>query len=46
MYHKNPIPVRFVKENTAQCVNSDLANYVQISNVGDITMHSVKTRQY
>ena len=34
----------FVKGNTAQYVNSYLADYVQISNVGDITIHRVKTK--
>lgn len=36
----------FVKGNTAQYVNSDLVDYVQISNVGDVTKHGVKTKQY
>lgn len=44
MYHKITVTLDFVKGNTAQYVNSDLADYVQISNVEDITIHRVKTK--
>lgn len=46
MYHKMLFQLDFVKGNTAQYVNSDLADYVQFYNVGDITIHRVKTKQY
>lgn len=46
MYHKMLFQLDFVKGNTAQYVNSDLADYVQFYNVGDIAIHRVKTKQY
>lgn len=39
MYYKLLFPVRFVNGNTAQYVNSDLANYIQISDVEVITIY-------
>lgn len=44
MYHKITVTIRLVKGNTAQYVNSDLADYVQISNVEDIIIHRVKNK--
>ena len=47
MYHKMLFRLDIARGNTAQYVNSDLADYVQISNVEDvITIHRVKTKQY
>lgn len=46
MYHKMLFQLDSVKGNTAQYVNSDLADYVQISNVEDIALQRVKTKQY